>query len=232
MSRRPLLALAGVALAALALSGCATDTADPAGSAPDASSGFSAGAAWLAGGSLIAVVTEGSSTPTCAPFVDDVVLDEGVLVVALTENPDAGDGCDGDAVKRATVVGTPAGLDPADGVEVQVSLGDEFAEATLAPYAGGAVDEYTPSAGWVDDGVVALMTWGSSSCAPVVESAKAETPQSVVVTFVEQSADQPCTMDMAPRVAVTTVDGEVSRDATLTVAEGTGLVPAMSIPIY
>ncbi|KZE89447.1 hypothetical protein [Microbacterium sp. TNHR37B] len=233
MPLRRLPALSGILLAAVLLSGCAS-AAQPGGSEPGGSNpgsggspsvappadgdGLDVGAAWLSGGSAIAVVTPGSSSPACAPLVDEVVLDQGVLVVSLSTDPAAA--CTRDLVPRGTLVGLPGGVDPAKGLPVQVTLDDSFGEAELAPYAGAPVEEYSPSAGWVDDGVLALLTWGSSSCAPVVESARAESPTEVVVTFAKVTADQPCTMDMAPRVAVATVEGEVSRDATLSFVGG------------
>ena len=224
MVRRIVPALAAMAFAALVLAGCATPApgagasdeptpADPAGqTVPEGTGDLDVDAAWLHGGSMIAVVTYGSSA--CLPGVDDVVLDEGVLVVSLT--PPTGDACTEDLVPQALAVGAPEGVDPGDGLEVQVLLADQIGTATLAPYAGGSVEDYAPSAGWAGDEHVAILTWGSSSCAPTVESSTVVSPTEVVVTFATPRADQVCTMDMAPRVAVATLDGDVSRDATLT----------------
>jgi len=229
MLRRSVSALAGVALATLALAGCATTPgaapSDPATGGEDAA----VGAAWLAGGSLIAVVTEGSST--CRPFVEDAVLDEGVLVVSLTEKTGEDQACTADLVPRGTVVGVPEGVDPGTGIDIQVTIDGAFGETRLEGYAGGAAaDEYTTSAGWIDDRTLALLTWGSSSCAPVVESASVESASSISVSFVEPAADQVCTMDMAPRVAVVTLDGDVDRDATLSLSGGAGF-SGSEIPI-
>lgn len=242
MRRLTVTALAGAVLA-LALAGCATGPAapggdggseagTPGGAAADTQPGGSldVGAAWLAGGSLVAIVTHGSSTPTCAPIVDDVTLDDGVLVVALAAHPDAEKGCDGDDVPQGTVVGVPEGVQPGTGVDIQVTYDAAFGEVRLDGYRGAPADEYMPSAGWVDDNTLALLTWGSSSCAPTVESATATSPTTIDVAFAAQDADQPCTMDMAPRVAVVTIDGEVSRDATVSIAGGSAL-PGMSIPV-
>lgn len=219
-------AFTGVALAALALTGCATGGVDAGPGGPGAgdqagTEGAAIGAAWLAGGSLIAVVTEGSST--CRPFVEDAVLDEGVLVVSLTETTGEDQACTADLVKRGTVIGVPEGVEPGTGIDIQVTVDGVFGETRLEGYAGGgSADEYTTSAGWVDDRTLALLTWGSSSCAPVVESATVESPTSVAVSFVDPPADQVCTMDMAPRVAVVSLDGEVDRDATISLSGGTG----------
>ena len=48
---------------------------------------------------------------------------------------------------------------------------DADPDATATP---GSSTEYQPSAGWFDDGGLVLLTWGSSSCAPVVESVEAD----------------------------------------------------------
>jgi len=57
--------------------------------------------------------------------------------------------------------------------------------------------EYTPSAGWFDDEGIVLLTWGSSSCPPVVNDVQS-TDAGATVTF--QEVDGVCTMDLAPRV--------------------------------
>jgi hypothetical protein len=210
--RRHLPALAGLALAGLALAGCATGGVNYPAGGPGGNE-LDVDAAWLAGGSMIVVVTYGSSS--CAPLLDGAVLDGGALVVSLKENPDSAKACTDDLAPQPLLVGTPAGVDPAKELEIQVTLGDSLGDTDLDGYTGGAVEEYTPSAAWVDDGLLAILTWGSSSCAPVVQSATAETPDTVAVSFVTPAADQVCTMDMAPRVVVTSVEGEVSDDATL-----------------
>ena len=51
-----------------------------------------------------------------------------------------------------------------------------------------------------------MLTWGSSSCAPVVSEVSASDPKNVTVTFADQG-DKPCTMDMAPRATLVSVGG-------------------------
>lgn len=228
MPRRLATAMTSIALAALALTGCSTNYG-PGGSDGSGGSGFEVDAAWLAGGSLIAVVTDGSSS--CTPFVDDVVEDDGVIVVSLTERTDEQQACTDDLIKRGTIIGLPEGVQPGTGIDLQVTLDGEFAETSLEAYTGAAVEDYAPSAGWVDDGVLAILTWGSSSCAPAVESTDVESSTSIVVTFVTAPADQVCTMDMAPRVAIATIEGDVSADATVKLAGGDGSLPGATIPI-
>lgn len=232
MRRRSVAAFTALALAALALTACSTNDGPdgPGGSADD---GLEVGAAWLAGGTLIALVTDGSSS--CRPFVDGAVVDDGVLVVTLNENTGEDQACTADLVQRGTVVGVPDGITPGTGIDIQVTLDGaagetSFGETSLPDYTGEAASEHAPSAGWVDADTFALLTWGSSSCAPQVESAVVKTPDSIEVTFVQPPADQVCTMDLAPQVAVVTIEGDVSPDATISVAGG-GERPGGAIPI-
>ncbi len=228
MSTRSLSVAALLAAGLLALTGCATGSTAP-GTSPDAASetaGLDVDAAWLAGGSLIALVTQGSSS--CVPIAADATLDDGVLVVTL-EDPDAGTPCTRDLVPRATLVGVPEGVDATKKLEIQVSYGDVWGDTDLDAYAGDAVEDFTPSAGWVDDDVFAILTWGSSSCAPQVESVDAEGAD-VTVTFATPDPATMCTMDMAPRVTLAGVSG-ADRPATATLTGGFEFAEPVSIPI-
>src|SRR5690606_34524378 len=74
--------------------------------------------------------------------------------------------------------------------------------------AGGGETDYAPSAGWTgEDGQFVILTWGSSSCAPMAETVTASGPAEVTVIFATPPTDQVCTMDMAPRALITAVDG-------------------------
>lgn len=216
-------------LVLLALAGCATTGP---GVAP---SGVTAGeidveAAWLDGGRSIAVVVPGSAV--CAPIASEVdVAEDGTLVVLLEDAE--GVPCGADSEPHAVGVVLPDGVDPARGLDVRVTYGiDSWGETDLDGYAGAAVAEYTPSAGWVDEGLVALVTWGSSGCVPEVESVRASAADAVTVTFVTPPADQVCTMDLAPRIALVTVDG-VDDDApvALTLAGGSDFAEPVTVPI-
>jgi hypothetical protein len=80
--------------------------------------------------------------------------------------------------------------------------------AGVAGLEGGGVAEYAPSAGWTGaDGQLVLLTWGSSSCPPVVADATATGPAEITVTFADPPADQVCTMDMGPRGTLVEVPG-------------------------
>ncbi len=213
--RRVTLASAALVFAAL-LGGCATNpgTATPtpvdqASESPSNGSGsdLDVEAAWLDGGRMVGIVTQGSST--CVPTADDVELADGVLTVTLVEPDDQP--CTRDLVPRVTLVGLPEPVDPSAGLRIVVK-GDGFEEDTDLdgvdlPTPEGPTD-YLPTAGWTDeDGRFVILTWGSSTCVPVIEDVAATGEAEVTVTFQEPPADQVCTMDIAPRGSVTQVEG-------------------------
>lgn len=177
-------------------------------------------AAWLDGGRMIGVVTLGSST--CVPGAGEVSGDGQRIDVELTDP--AAEVCTADAAPRATPIGVPEGVDPAQDVVIRVSGAGIDGETDLDGVDGldptGASD-YLPSAGWAGDGQLVILTWGSSSCPPVVESA-ATAGSEVTVTFATPPDDQACTMDMAPRAIVLVVDepdDDVAAEVVLTGAE-------------
>ncbi|MGC5172860.1 hypothetical protein ACPW96_17270 [Micromonospora sp. DT81.3] len=214
-AKRSILALsAGIALVTL-LSACASGPST-AGSTPSSAPSSSASAsgeeveveaAWLNGGTMIGLVSYGSST--CVPTVDTVeVADGGTLSVTLAD-PEPDTPCTMDYVPRVTLVDVPADVDPSQDLKVEVT-GDGFtATAELDGIeVGEAPDEYGPTAGWTgEDDSFVILTWGSSTCAPVIESVEPTGPAEVTVTFMTPPADQVCTMDMAPRGTLATVSG-------------------------
>jgi len=230
-AKRSILALsAGIALVTL-LSACATGPTTS-GSTPASTPSASASAeeveidaAWLNGGTMIGLVSYGSST--CVPMADTVeVLDDGTLSVTLAE-PETDTPCTMDFVPRVTLVDVPADVDASKDLKVQVE-GDGFtATAELDGVdVGEAPDEYGPSAGWTgEDDTFVILTWGSSGCPPVIESVEPTGPTEVTVTFMTPPADQACTMDMAPRATVANVsglEGDGPTDLVLTGAEFDG----------
>ncbi|KRB37195.1 hypothetical protein [Microbacterium sp. Root180] len=213
MAPRNRITLAGLGLAVLltgVLTACATGSGgDPstAGTPSDDDAGESqeVGAAWLDGGRMIGIVTQGSST--CIPTAEATYAND-VMTVTLTE-PEEATACTQDLVPRVSLVGTPEGVDPAAGVEIEVTgdgwSGDTDLEGVPDLAVGGETD-YLPSAGWTDvDGQFVILTWGSSSCVPVVENTEATSATEITVTFATPAEDQVCTMDMAPRGTVTAV---------------------------
>ncbi|CAI7624760.1 unnamed protein product [Penicillium discolor] len=209
--RRLVLAVSSALAAALVLAGC---TVGPGGAAPNATSDPSSGpgsagstedqddmdGALLDDGRMFAIVSWGSST--CLPQVDDVSAEGQRVSVTLVE-PE-GDGateqaCTADLAPRATVGALPDGVDPTKDVTLVVTYGDLIDEIDVD---GDPAATATP----------VLLTWGSSSCAPVVESVEAD-GSTGTVTFVTDEA-QVCTMDMAPRATVVEfAEDEVDDDA-------------------
>lgn len=224
--RAPAAALAGLLM--LALAGCAT--ASP-GAAPSSApeSGIGIEAAWLDGGRMIALVTP---VPVCAPLVSEVEVDEDGTLQVILEDAE-GASCAEDSVQQAVGVSLPDGVDPAQALAVRVTYGvDSRGETTLDGYTGAAATDFAPSAGWVRDGLLAILTWGSSTCGPAVESATASAADAVTVTFAAPPADRMCTMDMAPRVTLAEVDGAAGgAPVTLTLTGGSEFPEPVTVPV-
>lgn len=226
-ARRLLTLSAGFALAAL-LAGCATGAGStPAGSqgAPDAE--IELDAAWLAGGAVIGLVTQGSST--CVPSVEESALNaDGTLSVRLVEAP-ADTACTRDLVPRVTLVELPEGVDSSQELDIQVRGVGYYGDTELDALAGApAPEEGAPSAGWTgEDDSFIILTYGSSGCVPVIESVEPTADAEVTVTMQTPPADQVCTADYAPRGTYASVQGLAADDDTpvelvLTGAEFTG----------
>ncbi len=204
MTRRMIAALALVGAATLTLSGCVSSSDAPSGQQIDVE------AAWVDGGRMIALVTSGSST--CVPTAESVTItDAGDLAVELAE-PDAGAACTRDMAPRATLVEVPIGVDPSQDLEIWVTGDGYYGDVALAGAEGlagpGGSADYAPSAGWTQQqGQFVILTWGSSSCPPSVQSSEVTGPAEVTVVFAEPPADQACTMDMAPRATLGFADG-------------------------
>lgn len=225
--------LIGLVAAAAFLAGCAgtpgdtspTSTNAPqqnASPAPEPEDGFEA--AWLDDGRMFAVVSWGSST--CIPQVDEVTASGQQVSVSLVDaDPDAA--CTADYAPRASIGAFPEGIDPTKDVELVVTYNDRTddadldADPSLTGVPGGQT-EYMPSAGWFDDESLVLLTWGSSSCLPVVESVEGS-GASGTVTFAAEE-DKPCTMDMAPRATIVAFsDDQVDDDGFQLTLVGAGL---------
>jgi len=227
-SRLALTASAALA-AALLLAGCTassgeqppTSSADPGADSSDASDDHGdVEAAWLDDGRMFAVVTWGSST--CVPMVEEVTAVGQKVTVSLVDAPGE-DGkekaCTADLAPRASVAALPEGVDPKKDVELDVTLGDitddvDLVGNELLTGTPGGSTEYAPSAGWFDDEGIVLLTWGSSTCPPIVEDLEIE-DAGATVTFTTE--DRACTMDMVPRATILGGDfPSVDADFTLT----------------
>lgn len=208
-----LVAAALAATAAMGLSACAGSPSGPA--APSANT--PTGAVWLDGGATIGLLTQGSSI--CAPVVAEAAGAGDALDVTLDPSPN--DACTDDAVWRATLLATPAELDPTQ--DVSITVDGELEASVVLPALGAdapAREEYAPSAGWSTiPGALVVLSWGSSSCVPEADEVRAGEGGEAVVHFVEPPADRVCTMDMSPRATMVEVPGDLA-DATTAVLSG------------
>lgn len=221
--QRVTIAAAVLCAAAFGVAGCATSNPDDAVT-DDSSTGeetpstgpaddsFEFELAWLDAGRMVAIVTQGSST--CVPVLEDVTADGQHVTVTLNEG-DANQVCTADLTSRATLVPLPAGVDPKSDVDFVVTLGSATGDEDLdgnASLAGvpGEPTDYLPSAGWVEDSALVLLTWGSSSCPPIIDSVEAGDGVGTV-RFV--SEDRVCTMDMAPRATIIDFGDQLDDDA-------------------
>lgn len=227
MSRRlSLVGLLGAGLLVIgAATGCASGTAASPSSpsvppdAPASAEPSRVEAGWLNGGRSLALVTWGSSS--CVARITDVpTVADGVLTVDLTERP--GTACTRDMVPRPTLVPLPDGLDATKDLQISVT-GAATGGTTLAGLTGAvtppAATDFAPSAGWVGDSFLAILTYGSSSCPPSVETVSAQ-GESIAVGFAAPPADQVCTLDIAPRVSVADVTDLGEATATSVVLSG------------
>lgn len=237
LARRLLALPVALVLTAAALAGCASQAASAPSSSPTTSGGggdAEISAAWLDDGRIIGLVTMGSST--CVPAADEATLEaDGSLAVTLVE-PDAETACTADMAPRVTLVEVPEGVDPSQDLAITVT-GDGYSGSTdlegVEGLTGGGMTDYLPSAGWTDDeGQFVLLTWGSSSCAPVISEVAATGPAEVTVTFETPPADQVCTMDMAPRATIAVVDGLEEDSGVSAILVGSPEFDNVRIPIY
>jgi hypothetical protein len=238
LARRLLAVPVALVLAGFALAGCATPVASAPSSSPTEDGGSTEAevdAAWLDDGRIIGLVTMGSSG--CVPAAEEATLeDDGTLTVTLVE-PDADTVCTTDFVPRVTLVEVPEGVDPAEDLAITVT-GAGYESSTelegVEGLAGGGMTDYLPSAGWTSvDGQFVLLTWGSSSCPPVIAEVTASGPAEVTVTFETPAADQVCTMDMAPRATVVGVVDPLEEDSDVSlVLTGSPEFDNVVIPIY
>ncbi|MDQ0614115.1 hypothetical protein QF046_001756 [Microbacterium sp. W4I4] len=227
---RPIPSVFALAAVALLAAGCGTGPASPAptstAGSPSSTPGSDAGsstfdrtasdieAAWLDDGRVIGIVTWGSSS--CRPHVADVKADGQTVAVTLADPDEMA--CTDDLGPRAVAAMLPEGVDVTKDIDLRVTYGDVEADADLdgldaAPQGPG---EQQPSAGWFDDDGIVLLTYGSSSCPPVVQEL-AMTDSGAKVTFNGfETADRVCTMDFAPRATVITLLEDHDDDAPFT----------------
>jgi hypothetical protein len=216
------LSASAVLAAALLLVGCtgSAETPPTSSATPDDSSstgdvGDDFEAAWLDDGRMFSIVTWGSSS--CVPIVDEISAEGQKVTLSLSDAPDDGGAekvCTADFAPRASIGGLPAGVDPTKDVEFVVTLGEITEDVELDGNAAltgtpGDATDYLPSAGWFDDEGIVLLTWGSSTCPPVVENVDVQDAGATVTFATEDGA---CTMDMVPRATLLGMTGDVDDD--------------------
>ncbi|WP_103663384.1 hypothetical protein [Microbacterium sp. CJ77] len=212
--RNAFTALGAGAVMLLALAGCTTAPASPGSSSSVPTGGevseVEVDATWLDDGRMIGIITYGSST--CIPVVEDAALQDNGTFAVILADPDEDTVCTADMVPRVALVEALPDMDPAVDLEITVAgdgyTGDTELDAVQGLDPSNTASEYAPSAGWIDtDDSFVIVTWGSSTCVPVVESTAVSGAAEVTVTFVDPPADQVCTMDMVPRALITSVSG-------------------------
>jgi hypothetical protein len=226
-----------VALASVALAGCASSSGGSPSQSPTSQQTVEPdpdlGAAWLDDGRLVGLVTLGSST--CVPMLaDEANYSDGVMHVEFA-TPEADQACTSDLAPRVTLVGVPADVDPAESLQIEVTGDDYFGTVELEGVAGldpSGETDYEPSAGWATaPGQFVILTWGSSTCVPVIADIAASGPAQVTVTYEEPPANQVCTMDMVGRAQVAAInDLEEDSDVELILTKGGFL--GLKLPIY
>src|SRR5690606_931109 len=151
----------------------------------------------------------GSST--CVPIVESAEADGDTITIVLTD-PEAGTPCTRDLQPRISGVGLPDGADATKPLTLDVTYNDTTASIDLEASSTLATDplEMAPSAGYAGPNTIGLVTYGSSTCVPAVESAEpGDDASNLVVTFATPDANQPCTMDMAPRITTVHADSGI-----------------------
>ena len=94
------------------------------------------------------------------------------------------------AASALLLAGCVAGQDPAP---APVSTPEPSAPVASPEQPVASDDDF--EAAWLDDGrFFAVVTWGSSTCVPMVDTATAD-GQTVTVTFLEEDETRPCTAD-------------------------------------
>jgi len=186
--------------------------------APSTDTPYAPQAAWL-DASSIAVKTWSDA---CAPQIGDVIAGDQSIAIVLVDGAD--EVCASVQTAHGTYVGLPAGLDSSRPVELIVTEANGTrSELTLPGLAEGETQpadrmpEMVPSAGWITDRELAVLTWGSSTCMPGSGDFEAVDAKEGVVTL-HSPTDTICTLDLVPQITFVPAEG-VDADATLILAD-------------
>lgn len=180
-------------------------------------------AGWVGDG-MLGIVTHGSST--CPPTVVSVEPKGGAVDVVMTDGEPRA--CTMDFRPRVTLAGMPEGVDLTKDLDVNIIYNTDLPTLTVGPSeSADPADIGKPSAGLVAPGVLGVVTYGSSTCVPTVESID-QKDALVTVTFATPPADQACTKDLAPRVSTVEV-GELADGTEVSLPNAEG--GAVTVPI-
>ncbi|WP_263119597.1 hypothetical protein [Cellulomonas sp. RIT-PI-Y] len=130
------------------------------------------------------------------------------------------------------LAGCAGGVDPGDGTAATATpTASESDTATLDLTAGSSMiglpaelgtaptDSAAGAARIADDGLIAIVTFGSSTCPQVPDSPATGTDSAVTVTF-PTPTDGPCTLDYVPATTVIALPDGVRADSDLSVTIG------------
>ena len=152
----------------------------------------------------------------------------GLAVLALAACGSSDPGGDVTATDPGpTVIATP---DPNEGAAPTLDLTAGSSVIGLpAEFGTGSLDAAAGAARTSDDGLIAIVTYGSSTCPQVPDTPATGSDSAVTVTFPEPT-DGPCTMDYVPATTVVALpEGVADGDLTVTIGEiGTVTLPAGS----
>lgn len=193
-----------------ALAGCAASIGGspaPESTADPDASAAAPRAAWLDASSFV-LQTEGGA---CAPIIEELVVGDQELDVMLADRGTSD--CAADAGPHGMYLGLPAGFDSARPVTVNVTEPHGASTAiTLPGLASGALipadmpADQVPAAAWIDEGELAVLTWGSSTCVPGSGDAVDDGDAKALVRLHEPT-DTICTMDYVPRITFVNAPG-------------------------
>jgi hypothetical protein len=195
------------AIVSAMLTGCATSSSSSAPSQDPAETlDTNLDAAWLDGGRMVGLITQGSST--CVPTAEGEYAD-GVLQVTLTD--DAEGPCTADFAPRVSLIAVPDDVDPSANLVIEVSGAGFGGEVTLPGVEGLAFEstsEQVPSAGWTtSEGTLVVLLWGSSGCPESVTATEITGEAAATATLSRVPADKACTADIVPNPQLATIDG-------------------------
>lgn len=228
MFRRSTAAGAALALiaAATALAGCASSpgaTTDAEPSATALPEVLELDAAWLDGGRMVGLITQGSST--CVPAAEVEGYADGVLRVTFVDDTEGP--CTADFAPRVSLAAVPDDVDASENLVIEVN-GDGYGGEVTLPGVDGLVfespSEQMPSAGWsTTAGAFVVLLWGSSGCPETITAVEVTGEASVTASLSGIPADTACTADVVPQPILAAVDGlEGVPDVELTLASPTG----------